>query len=123
MRNEFFTKGFAAGAAITAQSIVKLGAADNTVILCTAAPAQPIGISDALGAAAAGDIVDVIMYGIASLKIAGTITRGGAVMSNGSGLGIAHVVGATTPIVGIALDSGVTGDVISVQLAPTVTSA
>lgn len=106
-------QGMAAGAAITPYSIVKIGAANHTVILAAAATDNVIGVTPLNAADAAGDTVDVIIAGIAEIKLAGTVARGAHVASNAAGLGIATTTAGNVAI-GTALASGVTGDIIPV---------
>lgn len=120
MSNQLMTKSFVAGAAITAFSIVKFGADDNSVVLGAAAADALIGINDNAFDAAVGERVDIVTHGIAELKLGGSVTRGGPITSNAAGLGVAPApaAGTNNRIIGFALASGVSGDVIPVQLAP-----
>ena len=107
--------GMAAGAVIEPFTIVKVGAADNTAIPGAAATDNLLGVTPANGADAIGDTVDVILGGIAEVEIAGTVARGAQVTSNASGKGVATTTAGNRSI-GIALASGVSGDVIPVIL-------
>lgn len=117
-RNHEFNKGFVAGAAIAAKRIVKFGSADNAVIQAAAVSDALIGVADL--AAASGDHVTVVMGGIAIVEYGGTITRGGHVTSDASGKAVAAAPGAGTNnrVIGIAMVSGVSGDLGSVLLQP-----
>lgn len=117
--NNGLTKSYNAAAAVTANSIVKPGSNDYDVVLGAAASDALIGVTTEV-AAASGERCDVIQEGIADLKINGTIARGGLVTSDASGLGVAAApsAGTNNRIIGIALISGVAGDIIPVQLSP-----
>jgi hypothetical protein len=109
-----------AGAAISPYRIVKPGAADNKAIQAAAVSDAMFGVADSLGAAAAGDRVDVITSGVAEVELGGTVTRGGMITSdaNGKGVAAAPAAGTNNRVIGIARVSGVSGDIIDVQLSP-----
>lgn len=122
------TKTFQAGAAVIGARIVKAGAADNAVIQAAAAAATEfiLGVSeyvqDGAGgvlSTASGDDVDVIIGGIAYLTIGGTVNRGAPITSDASGQGVtaAPAAGVNNRIVGFAMASGVSGDVIPVLIS------
>jgi len=113
------TKAYDAGAAITAHSIVKFGSSDYAVVLGAAATDLLIGVTTEI-AAASGERVDVIHGGIADVKLGGTVARGEPVTSDDEGLGVkaAPTAAAANRIVGYALISGDSGDIIPVLLAP-----
>lgn len=115
MSNPLLVKNKVAEAAITANSIVKPGSTDDAVVLAAAAGDSAIGVTEGI-AAAAGERVDVVMAGIAEVKLAGNVTRGGGVVANASGLGVAAA--STNRAIGYALQSGVTGDIVEVLIAP-----
>lgn len=119
MLNPVLTKNFLAGGTIPAYSLVKFGADDNTVVVAAAATDAIIGVTTSLPAAS-GERVDVILCGVAEVILAGTVTRGGLLTSNASGAAVAAAPGAGTNnrVAGIALQSGVTGDVASVLVVP-----
>lgn len=119
MAIEGVAKTFLAGAAITKRRIVKLGADDKHVIQGAAATDSLIGVADSLGAAAAEDPIDVILQGIADVELGGTVTRGGLLSSDANGKAVAAAPGAGTNnrIIGFALASGVSGDIIAVQIS------
>ena len=115
MLNPILTKNFIAGAAIPACSIVKFGANDNTVIPAAANTDFTLGVTTSLAAANA-DRVDVIFEGVAEVIYGGTVTRGQPLMSDATGRAITAVPGAGVRIIGIAIQSGVVGDIGSVLL-------
>lgn len=108
-------KTYVAGAGIAANSIVKFGADDNTVLVAAAAGDSSIGVS--LGfAAASGERIDILHFGIADVKLGvGGITRGAEVTSDATGQGVAAA--ATNRVIGVALASGVAGDIVPVLVS------
>lgn len=94
--------------------------ADFKVSIADAATYSPIGVSlvpsvDTVDASE-GDRCDVIVSGIAKVKAGGAVTRGSQVMATTDG----KVVNATTGkyTVGIALQTGVDGDIVAVLVNP-----
>ena len=118
MSNQTLTKNYTAEGAITANSIVKFGTTDDVVVLAAAATDASIGVVEGV-APSAGERCDVVMSGIAEIKLAGSVTRGGPITANASGLGVAAAPGAgsNNRIVGFTLASGVSGDIVPVLLA------
>jgi Uncharacterized conserved protein (DUF2190) len=117
--NLVISKSFNAAGAIAANSIVKVGANDYDVLQGAAATDFLIGITAETPAIPA-ERVDVIMIGIADLKINATVARGALLTSDASGLGItaAPAAAANNRIIGTALISGVAGDIIPVLIGP-----
>lgn len=109
-------KSFKAGGVIPSNSLVKFGASDNEVVAAAAATDAVIGIS-VLGADAAGDIVDVALGGIEEVKLGGTVSAGALLTSDASSKAIAATV-AGSRVAGYAMESGVSGDIIGVCIAP-----
>lgn len=119
MANNGLTKNYTAEGAIAANTIVKVGAADYGVLAAAAVSDKLIGISTEI-AASSGERVDVIHEGIADLKIGGTVARGDFLTTDSSGQGVAAApsAGTNNQIIGKALVSGVSGDIIPVLIAP-----
>jgi hypothetical protein len=117
-RNHEFNKGFVAGAAIAAKRIVKFGAADNAAIQAAAATDALMGVSDL--AASTGEHVTVVMGGIAIVEYGGPVTRGGLLTAdaNGKAVAAAPSAGSNNRTIGVAMVSGVSGDLGSVLLQP-----
>lgn len=114
---------FLAGGTINPNTIVKIGAADQTVIQATAAADQPVGVAaiPANTTAASGERVDVVIGGVMEIKVgAAGIARGARVASDANGLAVAAAPGAGTNngIVGVALETGASGDLVAVLLSP-----
>lgn len=118
MRIEGLIVNYNAAAEILPYRIVKFGASDNVVTQASAAADAQIGVSDQLGADAAGDPVDVIRGGLAEVEFGGNVTRGAALTADAQGRAIAATAGANVRIIGFAEVSGVLGDIGSVHLAP-----
>lgn len=122
--NRDLVKSFNAGGTIASNTLVKFGADDNTVVAAAAAADSVIGavslVAPPGSSAASGDRVDVNLEGIVDVKAGGTITRGGLVISDASGYVIAATAaaGSNVRIVGMALASAVSGDIIPVLLTP-----
>ncbi len=120
------TKSYLGSGAIAANSIVKFGAADDTMSPAAAATDLLVGISNELGLSAddvsKGNMVDIVLEEIAELKLGGTVTRGQKLTSDASGYGVAAapVAGSNVHIIAIALRSGVAGDIIPVLIEQSV---
>ncbi|MEZ5752852.1 MAG: hypothetical protein R3D60_13110 [Paracoccaceae bacterium] len=116
-----FIKSYEASAAVAANRIVVFSdvSASSKVATAAAATTPAIGVAGPMDTAAGG-MCDVILGGIATLKLGGTVTAGAPIMSdaNGAGIAAAAASGETRRIVGFALEPGVSGDLISVNVAP-----
>lgn len=114
-----FAKSFNAGGALAANSIVKAGANDYDVLQAAAVTDAFLGVTTEV-ASVPSERVDIVMSGIADLKINGTVTRGALLTSDASGLGVAAAPGAGTNnrVIGTAIISGVAGDIIPVLVLP-----
>ncbi len=100
--------------AIPHGSLVKLGSTGDYVTLCTGATDQPIGVAfiqgDPLTASGAvGTAIDVVLSGIAEVKLGGTVAAGANLTSNASGGAIATTT-AGNRLIGVATVAGVSGD-------------
>lgn len=122
LRNIGLVKPFLAGAAIQPARLVKFDADDRTVIQGAAATDAVFGVSDAspISAAATGERVDVVMSGIAPVVYGGTVTRGQLLMSDSTGRAITATAAAGTNVrtAGVAMVSGVVGDIGDISLSP-----
>lgn len=119
---------YLAGAAVRSARIVKL-TADNTVVEAAGAAATEFqfGVSalipDGAGgfrSTVSGQDVDVVVTGVASLVLGGAVARGAMVTSDANGAGVTAAPGAgvNNRVIGVALQTGVAGDVIDLLLAP-----
>lgn len=120
MHDPIKTKTFKPGAAISGYRIVKFDSDDDTVIQGAAATDLLMGVANSLGAAATEDRVDVHVAGIAEVEYGGVVTRGNELTSDGDGKAVAAApaAGVNNRIIGIAMKSGVSGDIGSVLIAP-----
>lgn len=119
MANNTLTKSLNAEGTIGANLLVKPGAADGGALVAAAATDKVIGITTEISVVAL-ERVDVVLDGVADLKLGGTVTRGDLIMSDASGQGIlaAAAGGSNVRIIGYTLASGVSGDLVPVMIAP-----
>lgn len=119
MHSPTLIKNFTAGAAVGANLIVKLGAADGAVLAATASTETLIGVSTEL-AAASGERCDILLAGVANVIAGGSVTRGNYITSDSAGKAVA--IGATGGtnygVIGIALTSASSGDLFPILIAP-----
>lgn len=114
------SKSVTAGSAVTANTIAKFGANDDTMIPATGSTDQLIGIFDH-DAASSAEVRVLLPGNIGNLKLGtGGITRGGFVTSDANGLGVApgSTAGTNYTVIGYALKSGSAGDIVPVLIAP-----
>lgn len=122
--NKVLSRAFNAGGAIISNSFVKFGSDDDTVVQAAAAADSVIGAVSMVAVpglgAVSGDRVDVELIGIVDIKLGGSVTRGGLVTSDAAGKAIAATAAAGSNVraAGIALASGVAGEIIPVLLNP-----
>jgi hypothetical protein len=78
-----------------------------------------IGTYDAMGAVSGG-MADVILGGIGSVKLGGTVTAGAPLTANADAEAIvcAAAAGETRRYIGFALQAGVDGDIVDYLHAP-----
>ena len=110
--NPGLTKTYVAGGSIETYRIVAFGSDAKTVVEASAHTAKPIGVTGNL-AVVQGERVDVIHTGIGEVACGGSITRGDLLTASS---GLAVVASAGQRCIGVAMDNGVTGDVIPVLL-------
>jgi len=117
--NPTLTKNFVAEAAITKHRIIQLGTADGQVIQGDGVTATMFGVATELDAAI-GERIDVHVAGLPEVEYGGAVTRGDFLTSDATGRAVAAAPGAgvNNRIVGIALLSGVAGDIVGIDLAP-----
>ena len=118
MANQILVRNFRAEAAVGAFIIVKPGSADGQVLTAAAALDKSVGISTDIPVAT-GERCDVILAGIADVVYGGPVVRGDLVTSDATGRAItaAPAAGVNMRIVGVAIVSGVLGDVGQVQIS------
>ena len=115
MKNPGLIKNFLAGALVYAYRIVKFSA-ENTVVQAAAASDGLIGVDAGLGIAS-GARGDVILNGVAEVEYGGGVTFGQRLTSDS--VGRAVTASAGDRVIGIAMVSGISGDIGSVLLAQT----
>ena len=124
LRNPDLTKPFTAGATINPGRFIKFDTVDDrTVIQGAAAADLVIGVSDTMtitSTVATGERLDVILSGIAPIVYGGTVTRGQLLISDSSGRAITATAtaGSNVRTAGVAMVSGVVGDVGAILLSP-----
>lgn len=116
MNNPGLIKTFYAGAAISPHRIVKFGADDDHVVQSSAAGDLHIGVSGELGADAAEDRVDITMTDVPEVEYGAAVTRGQKLTADASGRAVPAAT--TNQVIGVAMESGVLGDIGSVRIAP-----
>jgi hypothetical protein len=118
LRTEGLIKGFRAAGTITPRRLVKFDTTDTTIVQSAAVGDFHIGVSDLGGAL--GQEVDVIMSGVAIVEFGGPVTRGALLTSDASGRAVAAApaAGTNNRIIGVAMVSGVIGDLGSVLVGP-----
>lgn len=121
-------------AAVTAYTIAKFGSDDDTMSVATAASDNMVGVFQH-DTNAAGEDVRVMLTGISRVLLGGSVTRGDLITTNATGRGVAAtrhthtentagtytqnattVAASSVGIVGRALASGSSGDIIPVLL-------
>lgn len=103
-----------AGAAITRLRFVKIGAADNTVILGALSADNCLGVAKEGGAT--GDAIPVQIDGVVRVETGAAVTRGAQITSDATGRAIDAV--ATNMVLGTALEAAAGGGIIiSVSLS------
>ena len=115
MANPILVKSFVAGAAVTPNRCVKMSAS-GTVILAAAAADLTIGVTKPQITGATGDRMDVVLSGSADTVCGGVVTRGTLVTSDANGAIVNAAAGNRA--VGLALESGVAGDIVPVLVNP-----
>lgn len=108
-------KAFKAETVIEKFRFVKFGSSDEQVSRCGAAE-KGFGVyMNQNDNAAIGDCAEVAhLGGGALIELGGTIARGDSIASNATGQGVLATAGQWAP--GVAMESGVAGDVISILL-------
>jgi hypothetical protein len=114
-------KSYEASATVDPYTIAVFSETSTTrrVAKAAANTTPAIGVFGAFGGVA-GDMVDVHLSGLASVRLGGTVTAGAPLMSDASGKAVVATAAATTTrrIIGFAHEPGVADDIIDVWLAP-----
>jgi predicted RecA/RadA family phage recombinase len=107
-KNNQLIKGFKAGTPIGANIAVQFGTDDQTVIAVSTGM-LPIGFTTELGITAAdianGNLVDIVISGVAEATTSAPITRGSRLALDGFGQVVMATAGLQQPICGVALAS------------------
>ncbi|MCC6193752.1 MAG: DUF2190 family protein [Burkholderiales bacterium] len=113
---------FLAGASVGPNRLVKIGAADQTVIPGAAAADVIVGVSAQSITTATGERVDVVMSGVYEVVAGGSVTRGAPICSDAAGAGVvsAPAAGTNNGIVGFALEAAASGDLFACFINPSV---
>lgn len=112
-----FQKTFVKDGAVAAHRICTVGSTDLTAAQAAAATAPLIGVSNRLGAPDAADLrVDVILSGIVDIEAGDDVTLGGAATADSDGKAVDASAGDYA--IGVFLEAGTTGDLVSVLLQP-----
>lgn len=127
--NHLLVKSFNAAAALEPYTAVKFGSDDTTVAQAVDADDYTIGFINDRGITAdqisKGYKVDVVMAGIAEVKAGGSITRGARLSVTTAGKVVtttAPTAGTTVQVVGVAMASAASNDVIPALIAFSVSS-
>lgn len=117
-RTDGLIKAFKAAGTIGRRLIVKMGTADDEVVVATASTDGLLGVSAEIDVAT-GERVDVVMSNIAEVIYGGTVTRLDWLTSDATGRAVAAVpsAGVNANVLGQAMVSGVVGDVGVVHIA------
>lgn len=113
------TKGFKAEAAVTKRRFVKFGTGDALTVQAAASTDAIIGVSAEIDSAILQP-VDVHMSGIAEVEYGGVVARGDLLTADAVGRAVAAAPGAgvNARTGGVAMVSGVLGDIGSVNVVP-----
>jgi len=117
MNNPSLIKNFIAEAAVAPYRIVKFGTNDDSVVQAAAAADASIGVNGAL----AGDIgkrVDIVLLGATEVEYGAAVTRGDLLTADADGKAVPAIAG--NRVIGIAMASGVAGDIGSLTIAPSI---
>lgn len=114
MNNQILAKSLIAAAAISAHRVVMFHTDEESVVAATAVTHKSIGVTDTLDVVA-DEPVDVITHGIALVTYGGAVTAGDRLTAGTDGKAVAVSAG-TDVVIGVAMVSGVDGDIGSVKL-------
>ncbi len=116
--NTLLTKAFNAGGAVTKYRLLKIGANDDEVIEAVGVTAPIVGVSSET--VVSGARIDVDMAGLLKVELGGTVARGDYLTATAAGKAVkaAPAAGTNNDVAGVAMASGVNGDIINVMLMP-----
>ncbi|MEM1426390.1 MAG: DUF2190 domain-containing protein [Cyanobacteria bacterium P01_H01_bin.130] len=114
--NPTLVKAFEASGAIARYSLVSLGPVEGQVAAATAATDTCLGVSREVDAIA-GECCDVVLTGVAKVRVGGAVALGAQVTATTDGKAV--TAGSGDRVAGIALEAAsVDGGIIPVLLAP-----
>jgi|GEM_PF-596733 len=116
MSNPILTKAYDAGGTINAHRIVKLSS-DTAVVQAALASDALIGVAASTIGAVSGERIDVIMAGAADVEYGGSVTRGSLLTSDADGKAV--TASEDDRVIGVAMVSGVSGDIGAMLINPT----
>ncbi|UGA45964.1 hypothetical protein HU230_0007975 [Bradyrhizobium quebecense] len=115
-----FIRSYQCSADIPPNTIVKFSdAANSSKVASGAAAADALwGISDRMGGLSGG-MADIVIGGLAELKLGGPVAAGDPITSdaNGNGIKCVAAAGVVKRVICFAEEPGVLGDVIKVKVA------
>lgn len=110
--------GWLSGAAVAAYRIVKFDA-NGALIQGAAATDTTIGINQSpQGASAAGQQLMIAHLGMGLVELGGTVTRGDLLTTDTVGRAVTSLASPTDRVIGVALASGGTGNIVPVLIVP-----
>lgn len=109
-------KAYVAEGATSQFLIAKQGTGDNQILRADAAAAKTLGVVCQPGDVSAGETTDVVILGEAEVMLGGSVGAGVSIASDANGKAVASTAGDRA--VGIALESGVSGDVVRCLVSP-----
>lgn len=115
--NPLLAVAFIAAAAIPKYRIVTFGADDSSAVLADAASDSLIGVS-AETDSDVGETCDVFVAGPVNVEYGGPVTRGAKLTADAQGR--AAMAAAGNHVIGVAMASGVIGDIGTVLIVPSV---
>lgn len=120
MSNPTQIKTMTAGGTIIQNRIVQPGTVDTEVIQGATLTNPIYGVCYQPGTVAAGDRVDIAFGGVLEVTAGGTVTAGALVTSdtNGKAIVLNPGTGVVGRSLGVAIDAGVSDDLIRINAAP-----
>lgn len=117
MANPVLIKAMVAESAVLPYRVVKFGSADGQVVQAAAAADTSVGVSDNLGQADAGDIVDVVTSGVGEVEAGAAFSRGARLTADAQGRAVAAASG--NAVIGVAMAAATAaGDIVPVNVVP-----
>lgn len=117
--NPGLIKNYIAQGVVAPYRAVAHGTIDGHVVQAASAVALIVGVTGQLGAAI-GERLDVQLSGQVEIELGGVVARGQPIVADANGMAVeaAPVSGSNVRLIGFASVSGVSGDIIDVDIAP-----